>query len=215
MSAPIEAELLIAGATVLTMDAGRRILTDGAVAITGDRIVAVGKRADLARTVAARETLDASRFVVTPGFVDGHIHITGDPLTRGFRRGGPEVNWGDRLQKWVIPLFKAQTPEEEAIAAQCAALQMLRYGTTTFVEAGTINHLDAVVEGLDATGVRGRVGQWTEGRAYDPAADQATVSAAAIAGLEHTYCSQLQACHTGNRQRELRRRPVCTMAYCS
>ena len=116
--------------------------------------------------------------------MDGHIHITGDPITRGFRRGGAEVNWGDRLQKWVIPLFKAQTAEEEALAAQCAALQMLRYGTTAFVEAGTISHLDPVVEALDAMGVRGRVGQWTEGRAYDPAADQAAVSAKAIAGLE-------------------------------
>jgi len=61
---------------------------------------------------------------------------------------------------------------------------MIRYGTTCFVEAGTVLHLDAVMEGLAETGIRGRVGEWVEGRAYDPSDDQAKVSAAAIAILE-------------------------------
>jgi cytosine/adenosine deaminase-related metal-dependent hydrolase len=61
---------------------------------------------------------------------------------------------------------------------------MIRYGTTTFVEAGTVLQLDAVMDGLAQTGIRGRVGEWVEGRAYDPAADQAKVSRAAIDILE-------------------------------
>jgi cytosine/adenosine deaminase-related metal-dependent hydrolase len=166
------------------MNAERQVIEDGALAVAGDRIVAVGKREALVRQVDAKQTLDARRFVVTPGFVDGHIHITGDPITRGFARGGPDDNWGDKLQKWVIPIFKAQTAEDERLAAQCAALSMIRYGTTSFVEAGTVIHLDAVMEGLDATGIRGRVGAWVEGRAFNPADDQAAVSAAAIAILE-------------------------------
>jgi cytosine/adenosine deaminase-related metal-dependent hydrolase len=181
---PIEADLLISGATVITMDAERRVIADGAIALAGDRIAAVGKREALVRTVRARETFDARDFVATPGFVDGHIHITGDPLTRGFPRGGPDVSWGDKLQKWVIPIFKAQTAEEEKIAARAAALAMLRYGTTTFVEAGTVIHLDAVMEGLAESGIRGRVGQWVEGRAYDPSQDQARLAAEAIGILE-------------------------------
>ncbi|MDB5446488.1 MAG: amidohydrolase family protein [Phenylobacterium sp.] len=181
MSAPLlQADLLIAGATLITMNAERQVIEDGALAIAGDRIVAVGKREAVSRAVQARETLDGRRFVATPGFVDGHIHITGDPLTRGFLRGAPEDSWSDKLQKWVIPIFKAQTPEEEKLAAQSAALAMLRYGTTTFVEAGTVIHLDAVMQGLAESGIRGRVGQWVEGRAYDPAQDQAKLSAAAI-----------------------------------
>src|SRR6202012_2068647 len=51
-------------------------------------------------------------------------------------------------------------------------------------EAGTILQLDAVVEGLAETGIRGRVGQWVEGRAYDPSADQAGLSREGIAVLE-------------------------------
>jgi cytosine/adenosine deaminase-related metal-dependent hydrolase len=180
----IEADLLISGATLITMNADRHVVVDGALAIAGDRIVAVGKREALARTVRAKKTLDGRRFVVTPGFVDAHIHITGDPLTRGFRRGAPEDSWSDKLNKWVIPIFHAQTAEEERLSAQVAALIMLRYGTTCFMEAGTVRQLDAVMDGLAETGIRGRVGEWVEGRAYNPAADQAKMSADAIAILE-------------------------------
>jgi cytosine/adenosine deaminase-related metal-dependent hydrolase len=182
--APIAADLLIRGATIVTMNPRREVIAKGALAIRGDRIVAVGKREALARTVQAKQTLEAERFVVTPGFIDGHIHITGDPLTRGFIRGRPQDSWEERLFGWVIPLFRGQAPQDERIAAQCAALGLMRGGATTFLEAGTVTHLDAVMEALSETGVRGRVGQWVEGRAFDPAADAAKASAEAIAMLE-------------------------------
>jgi len=180
VTSPIKADLLISGATIITMNAERQVIEDGALAIAGDRIVAVGKREALSRTVAAKETLDGRRFVMMPGFIDGHIHITGDPLTRGFARGAPDETWSEKLNRWVIPIFRSQTAEDERLAAQCSALAMIRYGTTTFVEAGTIVHLDAVIEGLVETGIRGRVGAWVEGRAFNPADDQAKKSAAAI-----------------------------------
>ncbi|HUZ13339.1 MAG TPA: amidohydrolase family protein [Caulobacteraceae bacterium] len=180
---PIAADLMICGATIVTMNAERQVLVDGALAVRGDEIVAVGKRVVLQRRVAPRRTLEAGRFVMTPGFVDAHIHVTGDPLTRGFARGGPDESWTERLTRWVIPIFRAQTPRDERLAAQCAALAMMRYGTTTFLEAGTVIHLDAVMEGLGETGIRGRVGAWVEGRARGEE-DPAKASAAAIAVLE-------------------------------
>jgi cytosine/adenosine deaminase-related metal-dependent hydrolase len=185
MSEPaLRAELMILGATLIIMNETRQVIEDGALAIAGDRIVAVGKREALARTVQAEAVIDGRRFVVTPGLVDAHIHITGDPLTRGFARGAQGESWSEKLQRWVIPIFRAQTAEDERLAAQCAALAMIRYGTTTFVEAGTVLQLDAVMEGLAETGIRGRVGEWVEGRAFDPTADQAKLSAEAIRVLE-------------------------------
>ena len=181
---PIEADLLLSGATVVTMNANRHVIADGALAVSGDRIVAVGKREVLARSVRAREMIDARRYVLTPGFIDGHIHISGDPLTRGFLRGGPGVPWPERLSKWVIPLFHAQTEEDERLSARCAALSMMRYGTTCFLEAGTVRKLDAVMEGLADTGIRGRLGEFVTGRALEPGEDQARASAEAIAILE-------------------------------
>lgn len=181
---PIHADLLISGATLITMNSERHVIEDGAVAIAADRIVAVGKRESVVRQVNARHVLDGRRFVMTPGFIDGHIHITGDPLTRGFPRGAPGETWSEKLQRWVIPIFRAQTAADERLSAQCATLAMIRYGTTTFVEAGTVLHLDAVIEGLTESGIRGRVGQWVEGRAFNPADDQKKMSDNAIAILQ-------------------------------
>ena len=116
-AAPIAADLLIAGATLITMNAERHVVTDGALAMRGNRIVAVGKRAALEREVNAKQVLDGRRFVMTPGFVDAHIHITGDPITRGFIRGAPGEVFANKLSRWVIPLFRAQTPDDERISA--------------------------------------------------------------------------------------------------
>jgi cytosine/adenosine deaminase-related metal-dependent hydrolase len=183
-SAPEAVDAVIVGATLVTMDDKRRVITDGLLAIRGDRIVGVGKRAGLEGRFAARERIDARRFVATPGFIDAHIHITGDPLTRGYVPDDIDGDFAAHLARWVIPRFLAQRPEDERLSAQLAALAMLRSGTTCFLEAGTIRHLDAVVAGLGETGIRGRVGAWVEGRAHDPGEDQTALIDQAIRTLE-------------------------------
>src|ERR1700755_763892 len=81
---PRQVDTIISGALVVTMDAERRVIRDGAVAIDGDTIVAVGRTADVLAAFGARELVDGRRFVLTPGLVNTHIHITGEPLTRGY-----------------------------------------------------------------------------------------------------------------------------------
>ncbi len=61
---------------------------------------------------------------------------------------------------WLCPLYAAFEAPEERISGQLAAVEMLRSGTTTFLEAGTIRFLDEVVDGLVEVGIRGRVGPW-------------------------------------------------------
>lgn len=179
-----EVDCLIVGATILTLNKAREIIRDGAVAIEGGRLVAVGKATEVQGTYRGREHIDANGFLLTPGFVDGHIHITGDPLTRGFPRAVSEEGFADSLEKYVIPLYRNHTPEDEHLSARLAALAMLKSGTTCFMEAGTVSHLDAVVAGLRETGIRGRVGNWIEGRAFDPATDQEALSRQEIDRLE-------------------------------
>ena len=65
--APEPVDVLIRNGTILTVDGERRILTDGAVAVRGDRIVAVGKTADLDAAYTADKTIDASQKLVMPG----------------------------------------------------------------------------------------------------------------------------------------------------
>ena len=174
---------LITDATVVTLDAQRRIIADGALALRGDRIIALGKSRELRQQFATAQVIDGHRFVITPGFVDAHIHITGDPLTRGYIPDDIDAGFEDKLARWVIPRFVAQTPEDERLSAQLAAVQMLRSGTTCFLEAGTIRHLDAVVDGLVSSGIRARVGTWVEGRDADPGR-QAIATDRAIRALE-------------------------------
>lgn len=175
-------DTMIAGATIVTMDADRRVITDGAVAILGDRIVAVGKRADVAEAVEAAEIIDGRRFVITPGFVNSHIHVT-ETLIKGFL---PEnLDFVEGVWRWVVPLYESHSPEEQCIGARLAALSMLRTGTTTFLEAGTIIAMDPVFEALSETGIRGRVGEWTLDRAFSPDQDQAAMTDKALRLLEN------------------------------
>ena len=136
---PLSADLLVAGSTILTMNSDRHVIEDGALAIRGDRIVAVGKREALQQTIVARQIIDGRRFVLTPGFVDAHIHITGDPLTRGFARGGPDDSWNDKLQKWVIPIFKAQTPDEERSCRRTVEIASIRLSGSVVSRAPAMN----------------------------------------------------------------------------
>jgi cytosine/adenosine deaminase-related metal-dependent hydrolase len=67
-------DILIRGGTIITMDSSRRVLDDGAVAIRGQRIIAVGPTRELAARYLGRETIDARRKIVMPGLIDGHGH---------------------------------------------------------------------------------------------------------------------------------------------
>lgn len=175
---------LVTGTTLVTMDATRRIVTDACLGVRGDRIVALGKQTELDPRLAdgARHTVDGRRFVVTPGFVNAHIHTTCEPLVRSFVPD--DLAFDDNVFGWLVPLYTAQTPEDECLAAQIAACEMLRSGTTCFLEAGTVMALDAVIDAHAQTGIRGRVGRWTMDRAFDPAQDQSALIDAAIRGLE-------------------------------
>ena len=67
-------EMLVEG-TVVTMDAERRVIRDGAVAVDAGRIVEVGKAADLRARFEAARTLGGVRRFVIPGLIDCHNHL--------------------------------------------------------------------------------------------------------------------------------------------
>jgi cytosine/adenosine deaminase-related metal-dependent hydrolase len=154
----LSTQTLIRGRYVVTMNPQRDIVSDGGVLIEDDRIVAVGKAADLAATHPGATLAGGDRFVVTPGLVNTHIHITGEPLTRGYVPD--DTPFEENVFAWLCPLYSVHTAEEERLSGQLAAVEMLKSGTTTFLEAGTIRFLDEVVDGLVEVGIRGRVGRW-------------------------------------------------------
>jgi cytosine/adenosine deaminase-related metal-dependent hydrolase len=159
-----QVDLLIRNAIIVTMDGDRRIFKDGALAVTADRIIDIGQSADLQAKYEAKATIDGRRFVVTPGLVNCHIHITGEPLTRGYV---PDtVAFAEHVYGWLAPMHRFFTPPDERLSAQLAALEMLRSGTTSFIEAGSLDALDEVADALDEIGIRGRIGLrvWDQAR---------------------------------------------------
>lgn len=151
-------DTLIIGSHVVTMNETRDVIRHGAVAVRGNQIVAVGKQTDLEAEYTATNTVGSDRFVVTPGMINTHIHVTGEPLTRGYVPD--DTPFEENVFMWLCPLYSVYTAAEERLSAQLAAVEMLKSGTTTFLEAGTIRFLDDVIDGLVEVGIRGRVGSW-------------------------------------------------------
>jgi 5-methylthioadenosine/S-adenosylhomocysteine deaminase len=122
------ADILISGGTVIAMDPVRRVIEDGAVAITGDRIVAVGPRAEILAAHSAPRVIDARRKAVLPGLVDAHAHA-GHGLVKSLGAGDGDV-WNEAVGR----LYSiGSTPEFWYEEARLSALERLKCGTTTGV----------------------------------------------------------------------------------
>ncbi|MCY4414708.1 MAG: amidohydrolase family protein [Chloroflexi bacterium] len=138
---------------VVTMDSERRIVADGSIVIDGSRITQVGKASDLAH-VSADTVVDARGMVVTPGFVNGHMHISYAHAVRGLF---PDDLGADYLPN-VFRLQAAMTPEDEYSTSLLAITELLKYGTTTFIDPGTTANLDVCLEAYRQAGCRIVVG---------------------------------------------------------
>lgn len=130
---PIAFDLLIDEIDwLITVDSERRIIKNGAVAISGNLIAAVGKSDEIRRLGKAKKTIHANGTVVCPGLVDCHIHTTFQ-LARGLADGvGPEGFLFERMYP-----YEASLVEDDAVAStRLCALELLKHGVTTFIDAG-------------------------------------------------------------------------------
>ncbi len=156
--APKKIDTLVDAWYVVTMNETRDIIHRGSLAIDGDKIIDVGKTTDLELRYDPERRIGGDRFVAAPGMINTHIHITGEPITRGYVPD--DTPFVENVFVWLCTLYSVQRPEEEIVSAKLAAVEMLRSGTTCFLEAGTILHLDDVFDELSKVGIRGRVGKW-------------------------------------------------------
>jgi 5-methylthioadenosine/S-adenosylhomocysteine deaminase len=146
--------LVITGGTVVTMDSSRAILDDGAVAVKGDTIVAVGQRTEIEARYSAAQTIDAKGSLILPGFINGHTHV---PMTL-FRGLHDDVTLNDWLYKYIFPA-EAKNVNEEFVrwGTRLAAAEQIRGGVTTFADMYYFE--DAVAEETKAAGMRGVLGE--------------------------------------------------------
>jgi 5-methylthioadenosine/S-adenosylhomocysteine deaminase len=178
--------ILIEHAVVVSMDEARRIFLDGSVLVDGRDIVQIGRAADVRPPRAPDRIIDGRHRLVLPGFVNTHVHLS-EHVNRGVM--ADEIPVDRYMGDWLIPLYSAITPEEEAYAARLACLEMIRTGTTTFCEAGTLFDVAAVAEAVGAIGMRAVLGRWTwdvggyEGRMGQSTEEALQVNDAMIASL--------------------------------
>ncbi len=122
-------DLLLTGGVVVTVDDERRILDPGAVAITGDRIVAVEAPDDLGG-YEARRRIDCSGKAVIPGLIDSHTHLF-QSLGRGLGDGMSLYPW---LSEFMWPYARVISTEEAFAGVRLTALEAARAGTTAVVD---------------------------------------------------------------------------------
>jgi 5-methylthioadenosine/S-adenosylhomocysteine deaminase len=147
-------DVLVNGGMIVTMDGDRLIIEDGAVAVKGDVISAIGFRTDLEKKYIADQTIDARGKLVLPGFINGHTHV---PMTL-FRGLHDDVALDEWLHKYIFPA-EAKNVTEEFVrwGTRLAAAEQIRGGITTFADMYYFE--DAVAEETKKAGMRGVLGE--------------------------------------------------------
>lgn len=117
------------------------------LAVEGERILAVVKHGE--REFQAKRVISGRGKLVMPGLIDSHMH-TGQQLLKGLVLDAKPIIW----TRIMLPFESTLTPEKMRLSAQTAALEMIKSGTTGFVDAGSY-HMDAAAEVYAESGLRG------------------------------------------------------------
>lgn len=118
---------------VVTVDRDRRIIRDGAIAITGNKIVAIGKTRELAPRYPHAEVIDARGKLALPGIFDTHIH-NAQQLGRGL--GDEAFSGPERLFRRLWVVESHMDAGDALCAARLCQLELIRSGTTCFADPG-------------------------------------------------------------------------------
>jgi 5-methylthioadenosine/S-adenosylhomocysteine deaminase len=163
---------------VVTMDAQRRLIENGAIAVTGDHIVAVGTRAQIDRDYQAKQRVDRPDAILTPGLINTHTHAAMS-LFRGI---ADDMKLQDWLEKFIFPA-EARNVDREFVrwGTRLAAIEMALSGTTTYTDMYYFE--ETVAEATKEVGLRGVLGQTVIGF---PAPDYKT-PAETLAGTEKFF----------------------------
>lgn len=153
------ADIIVTGGTVITMDPERRVIEDGALAISDDRIIAVGSRFEIERDHTAGKFIEYDNGVIMPGIIDGHGHA-GHSLLKTIGHG-PAGSWGQ-----IADLIYAEGTDEDFWHAEAllASIDRLKNGTTcgvSYLGGGTMvmrtdthKYADSHCEAVSEVGIR-------------------------------------------------------------
>jgi 5-methylthioadenosine/S-adenosylhomocysteine deaminase len=162
------ADILIRNGIVITVDGGRRIIEDGAVAVEGDRIVDVGKTSEVTKRHKAEKVIDARGKMVMPGLINTHDHL----FQILYKSLGDDLE----LFGWVNSVISLSSYLKEKdcyYSALAGCLEMIKSGTTCVSEFHYVNFkpvfYDDTAKGILDSGMRGVVSRGTSDNTSMPA----------------------------------------------
>ncbi len=141
--------LLIKNGYLVTMD-DQNTRMYGDVLIEGNLIRRIAPRID----GTADKTIDASGMLVLPGFVQSHIHLC-QSLLRGQADDQPLRQWLDT----ITGLEFRHTPDTLYASARLGLAEMIKSGTTSVIDMGTLHHQDSVFQAIKESGIRAQAGK--------------------------------------------------------
>jgi cytosine/adenosine deaminase-related metal-dependent hydrolase len=151
-----EVDLVLLGGTAITVDSERRVIRDAGIAIQGEDIAFVGKAAEVSERYLAKRAIDCKDKVIIPGMVNAHVHYS-HHLSKGMvpdNLGG--ALFSNFLHSTITPNL---TVEDEKMGAKALLLEMLKGGTTMFLEAGSIYPFEIMRSEIQDIGIKGVMGR--------------------------------------------------------
>jgi len=142
-------DLIVAGDYVVTMDETATVHKGSAVAVDDGVIIAIGPAAEINAEYSARDSLDGKNRIVMPGLINGHSHAA-MTLLRGIADDLALMEW---LNDYMFPA-EVQFVDAEfvRIGTELACWEMIRGGTTTFVDM--YYYPDTIAQVVDSCGMR-------------------------------------------------------------
>ena len=127
----MQADFIIKADYLLTMEGDLSVINNGAVAVHGDTIAAVGTYDDIRQSYTSDNIIDGKDKVLMPGLINTHTHAA-MVYFRGLADDLPLMEW---LEKHIWPAeFKWLTAEFVDDAIELACLEMLKSGVTTYAD---------------------------------------------------------------------------------
>lgn len=149
---------LITDGLIVTVDKDRRVIEDGSVAIEGSTIQDIGKTEEMVKKYSPEKILNAKNKIILPGLIDSHVHLANEGPKGFIPDNIPPIPW---ITDWVHPMTKIMNPEDEYYLALNTIIEMIKTGTTTFFEAGTLKFAESAADAIEQSGIRGVIGKRT------------------------------------------------------
>lgn len=149
-----QVDVIFSGGIVATMDADFTLILDGAVAVRGAEIVAVGESETISAQYSADEVVDCTGQYILPGFVNAHTHV---PMTL-LRGLADDLRLDVWLMGYIMPTEREfVSPEFCRLGTQLACAEQIRSGITTFADMYYFE--SEIARATAEVGMRGVLGQ--------------------------------------------------------